>query len=58
MSLALLVISLRLCILGLLGMIEHAEPEEIKLGTTIHASFDQLETGDVSLGGTITLLPH
>jgi hypothetical protein len=58
MSLVLLVIGLRLCILSPLGKVEHAEPEEIELGTAIHASFNQLETGDVSLGGTVTLLPR
>jgi hypothetical protein len=58
MSLALLVIGLRLCILSPLGRGEHSEPEEIELGTAIHASFNQLETGDVSLGGTVPLLPR
>jgi len=44
-------------LLTLLRTREHSEPEEIELGTAIHASFDQLEKGDVSLGRAITLLP-
>jgi hypothetical protein len=47
MFLALLVIGLRLGVLGFLGVREHAEPKEIKLGPAIHASFNQLETGDI-----------